>query len=114
MSTGEGLGKAMAGMMKQELAGTREGVIGGPEAAPSVVPKSGEMVKMRKLGVVEGQSSQVQPGEVMTGVLVNDLTLGEQVLLGNGNRTSRIQGMRLDGNSVILETMTSTYEIVKA
>lgn len=114
MSTGEGFGKGMAGMMKQELAGNREGVIGGPESAPSSVPKRGEMVQMRKIGVEQGQSSQVRPGEEMRGVLVNDLTLGEQVLLDNGNRTSRIQGMRLDGDRVVLQTMTSTYEIVRA
>lgn len=84
------------------------------ERAPvSVVPKSGEKIKLTKRTVQEGQASSVAAGDSMEGVLMKDLALGESVLFGAG-KTSPVQSMRIEGAKIVIETATSVYEIERS
>jgi|GEM_PF-6201478 len=77
------------------------------------VPTIGDVVALEKLSIKEGFSSAVKPGYVIEGKLVKNLTLGEPVLWGENNSTSRVIGMNFEGGSIIIVTETSTYRISK-
>jgi hypothetical protein len=108
------LGKALGKMVRDEVQGrTRNGVPTKPErTAASNVPKQGDRVILLKRSINAGQESQgIQPGNLLEGIMISDLALGQSIRLDNGGQTSAIQAMRLEGDKVVVETQTSTYEV---
>lgn len=106
MSNEGGFGKAMAGMMKQEIAGVRRF----EQSTAPVMPKVGDTVRLVKRAVQEGAASTVSAGEAMEGKLLREITLGEQIF-HSGGQTSAVQAMRLEGDKIVVETKTSVYEV---
>ena len=83
-------------------------------------PRSGDGVRLKKVAVQSGAFSASEPtpddrklGGVTLGVLQNEIKEGEPCLIGE-KKTSPVRAIRTEGNRMLIDTETTTYEVTKA
>jgi len=81
-----------------------------PEESERELPKPGSKVIVTKLSMEGDQASRFAVGESKEGMLIEEVAVGKRVLYGMGN-TSPVKSFHVEGDKLIVETQTSTYQI---
>jgi len=70
----------------------------------------GDAIRLIKRSLKEGNTSMIQEGDVVEGVLEKEISVGEPLYFGSGH-TSDVKSVRVENGKTIIETRTSEYEI---
>ncbi|MBI2109034.1 MAG: hypothetical protein HYT93_02520 [Parcubacteria group bacterium] len=91
-----------------------EDVDKGAERESPRAPQVGEQVILKKRSLRAGQNSEVEVGETIDGVLMQEIRIGEPLYFGPMGHTSDVRAMRVEDGKLIVETRTSVYEVMSA
>ncbi|CAN5760647.1 hypothetical protein BH11PAT2_BH11PAT2_02830 [soil metagenome] len=75
------------------------------------IPEQGSRVLLIKQSIASGESSGIQQGEGLQGILVSSIQIGQPILLMDGGRTSRVQSVEPLQDKIRITTETSVYEL---
>ncbi len=77
------------------------------------IPRVGDRIRLEKISLKEGRSSQVPEGRGLEGMLLKEIRLGEPVCLDGDKQTSHVLSMRIEDGRIVIETQTSMYILEK-
>lgn len=106
MSNEGNWGNMLGKMLKDQVGG---------EARPAGFEgtlRLGDSIVLRKRSMNAGATSEISAGELMKGTLMEKIEVGKSLMFGTGN-TSPIRSIRSEGDMLIVETQTSTYEVMR-
>jgi hypothetical protein len=78
------------------------------------VPRAGDRITLRKLSLRDGQSSVAAVGAELKGILHSEISVGECIFVSDQltSSTSPVRAIRMEGGRLLVDTQTSTYEVV--
>lgn len=86
------------------------------ESTP-IIPKVGDRITLTKRRVQKGESSPLSAGTSISGVLVREIRIGENIILddrSNRSNTTSVRAIHIENGRFLIDTETSVYEITPA